>query len=198
MRILREFPDWRDQYVADVHTARDELAENNFIADPKTLIMEIYSLPADHHQTFFVQMAFEHGLYRIFSAKALQRSVWFSDPLYGYTFVEALSFKDDPKRKGQILCGTKIVRRDAAERLCGMVERISESQPECAVRPDNNSDFNSIRVFDNGELRGEYLFTDASLLRLSTAYDRDETVKYLNDLHLKVEDIIGKGYSDPS
>lgn len=198
MRILREFPDWRDQYIAEIHTAKDELAKNNYIADPKKLIMEIYSLPADHHQTFFLELVFEHGLYRIFFAKALQRSVWFSDALYGYTFVEAYSFKNDPKRKGQILCGTKIIRRDAAERLRSMVGRISHNQPECAVKPGNECDFNSIRVFEAGELRGEFLFTDAALLRISTAYDRDETVSYLNDLHIKVENIIGRGYTNPT
>lgn len=184
--------------MADILTAKDELRQSNYIVDPKTLIMEIYSLPADHHQTFFLELVFEHGLYRIFFAKPLQRSVWFSDALYGYTFVEAHSFKNDPKRKGQILCGTKVIRRDAAERLRGMVGRISRNQPECAVKPDSGCDFNSIRVFDGGELRGEFLFTDAAMLRISTAYDRDETAKYLNDLHLKIENMIGKGYSDPS
>lgn len=198
MRILPVFPDWRDQYIADVHTARDELADNNFTPNPKKLVTEIYSLPANHHQTFFISMVFEHGLYRIFFAKAIQRSVWFSDPLYGYTFKEAFDFKNDPKRKGQILCGTKIVRCDAAQRLIDMVKRISRSQPVSAVKVDDNSDFNAIRVYEEGRLRDEFLFTDASLLRFSEGCDPKETADYFNDLHFKIEGIIGKGYSDPS
>lgn len=194
MRILQEYPDWRDQYIVDVHTAKDELAANNFTVNKKKLVADIYSLPANHHQTFFVRLVYEEPIYRMFFAKAIQRSVWFSDPLYGYTFAEAEQFKNDPKRKGQILCGAKIVPNSAAERLMGMVGRISPSQPVSAVRPDKDCDFTGIRVYDSGNALSEFIYTNASLLRLSEEYDVEETVEYLNHLHLKIENIIGKGF----
>lgn len=194
MRILRDCPDWRDQYIMDIQTAKDELASNNFTVNPKKLVADIYSLPANHHQTFFVRVVYEHQLYRLFFAKAIQRSVWFSDPLYGYTFTEADYFKTDPKRRGQILCGVKIVEPSAVERLMGYVGRILGSQPVSAVRPDEGCNFTGICVYNEGSICNEFLYTDASLLRLSEEYDTNETVEYLNTLYLKIENIIGKGF----
>lgn len=197
VRILQEFPDWRDQYIVDVQTAKDKLACNNFTVNKKKLAADIYSLPANHHQTFFVRLVYEEPIYRMFFAKAIQRSVWFSDPLYGYTFAEAEQFRNDPKRRGQILCGAKIVQNSAAERLLGMVGRISPSQPVSAVRPEKDCDFTGIRVYDKGNVLSEFIYTDAALLRLSEDCDAAETVEYLNHLHFKIENIIGKGYDNP-
>lgn len=197
MRILQDCPDWRDQYIMDIHAAKDELKNNNFTVKSKNIVLELYSLPPRERQTYFAQLVFEHEIYKMIYAKPVQRSVWFSDPLNNYTFAEAVRFKDDPKRQGRIFCGTKLVSKTAAFRLQDMVMRISDNQPESAVRPDSKCGFTSIRVFKEGRVGSEYLFTDAALLRFCSGVDVKEAIHYLNDLQTKIEEIIGIGENNP-
>lgn len=194
MRILECYPDWRDQYIADIQTARDELLKSGFNVNPKKAVMDIYSLPARNHQTFFAELVFSHEIYTIVYAKSLQYSVWFSDPIYKYTFEEAVRFRDDPKRRGQIFCGVKLVNRAFAKGLLDLVGGIAESQPTSAVKPDESADFTALRLYSEGRVSREFLYTDASLLSLSEGCDSAETVEQLNRLHFEIEEIIGLGF----
>lgn len=197
MRILQEFPDWRDQYIVDVQTAEVELKKNGFIVRHNKPVIDIYSLPAHHHQTFLAKLVNDHELYKLVYAKPIQRSVWFSDLLYMYTFEEADRFRDDPKRQGQIICGMKIVDRSFADRILEFTGRISSNQPTSAVNPSEDSDFTAIRVYDEGRVSREFLFTDAALLKLHKDCDEEKTVAALNHLHFDIENLIGKGRDKP-
>lgn len=197
MRILPDFPDWRDQYIVDVQTAENELMKNGLISRHDEPIVDIYSLPAHHHQTFLVKLAADHDIFKLVYAKPIQHSVWFSDPIYMYTFDEADRFRDDPKRKGQIICGVKIVDEAFVGKLAEFVSRISTNQPASAVKPDAEADLTAIRIYSAGRVSSEYLYTDASLLELSEDCNAEETTAALDRLHLAIEEIIGKGEDHP-
>lgn len=194
MRILQDFPDWRDQYIVDVQTAEGELMKNGLISRHDKSVIDIYSLPAHHHQTFLVKLVLDHEIFKLVYAKPIQHSVWFSEPIYMYTFDEAARFMDDPKRRGKIVCGVKIVNQEFADRLLEFVCRISANQPTSAVKPDADADFTAIRIYDLDRVSREFLFTDASLLRLSEDCNAEETAAALNHLHLDIEELIGKGF----
>ncbi len=197
MRILKDYPDWRDQYIVDVQTAERELLNKGFIVQHNKSVIDIYSLPAEHHQTFFVKLVLDHKIFKIVFAKPIQRSVWFSDPLYMYTFDEADRFRNDPKRRGQIICGMKIVEKTFADKMLDLVERISSNQPASAVNPSENSYFTAIRIYDLGKVSREFIFTDASMLRLSENCNAEETIAELDNLHFMIEKIIGRGSDKP-
>ena len=200
MRILSDCPDWRDLYVMELLTAKEELDNNNFRIDvDKQLIANIYSLPANHHQTFFARLfCDDDGQYHIVYAKPIQHSVWFSDLIYDYTFVEAYNFRTDPKRQGQIVCGMKDVDKKIVERMLLMFDNVSASQPVSAVIPDKSADFTGICVYCDENYRKELWYTDASLLQLSEdCVNPKSVVDYLNKIHFVVEEIIGLGPDDP-
>lgn len=199
MRILSDCPDWRDLYVMELLTAKSELDDNNFKIDgDKQLIANIYSLPANHHQTFFTRIfCDENGEYHIVYAKPVQHSVWFSDLIYDYTFVEAYQFKTDPKRQGQIICGIKDVDKKIVERMLLMFDNVSASQPVSAVVPDKGADFTGICVYCDENYRKELWYTDASMLQLSEdCVNKKTVVEYLNKIHFLIEDIIGLGLDE--
>lgn len=199
MRILPDFPDWRDQYIVDVQTAENELLQKSFIVKHNKPVIDVYSLPAHHHQTFFAKIVMDHEIYKLVYAKPLQNSVWFSDLQYMYTFEEADRFRDDPKRKGRIICGMKILNKLHADGILDLVGRISSNQPTSAVVPSDDAYFTAIRVYDdNKRVLREFLYTDASLLRLHSDCDAEKTVEALNGLSFKLENFIGKGESETS
>ena len=197
MRLLPDFPDWRDQYIVDVQTAENELLHKGFIVKHNKSVIDIYSLPAHHHQTFFAKIVIDHEIYKLVYAKPIQHSVWFSDLQYMYTFEEADRFRDDPKRQGQIICGMKLLNKHHTDDLLELVKRISSNQSTSAVDPSDNAYFTAIRIYDDDErVSREFLFTDASLLRLHSDCDAEKTVEALNNLNFEIEKFIGKGNSE--
>lgn len=197
MRVLPDFPDWRDQYIVDVQTAEQELLNKGFIVKHNKPVIDIYSLPAHHHQTFYVKVVEDHGIYKLVYAKPLQNSVWFSDIQYMYTFEEADRFRDDPKRKGRIICGMKLINKQRADDLLDFVGRISSNQPTSAVQVSDDACLTAIRIYDsNGRVTRDFLYTDAALLKLHSSCDKEKTVEQLNELHLSVEAFIGKGETE--
>lgn len=199
MRILPDFPDWRDQYIVDVQTAERELLQKGFIVNHNKSVIDIYSLPAHHHQTFFAKIVLDHEIYKLVYAKPLQNSVWFSDLQYMYTFDEADRFRDDPKRKGRIICGMRLLNKLHADGILELVGRISSNQPTSAVTPSDDAYFTAIRIYNgDGNISREFLYTDASLLRLHGDCDTEKTVEALSGLSFKIENFIGKGESETS
>lgn len=199
MRILPDFPDWRDQYIVDVQTAEQELLHKSFIVKHNKPVIDIYSLPAHHHQTFYVKIVLDHEIYKLVYAKPLQNSVWFSDIQYMYTFEEADKFRDDPKRQGRIICGMKLLNKQRADNLRDFIGRISSNQPTSAVEVSNDAYFTAIRIYDdNGRVAREFLYTDASLLKLHDDCDKEKTIEELNNLHFDIEEFIGKGETEAS
>ena len=192
MRMTGSGADWYEEYVLDIQIAREEIALN-FPIDPKELIADIYCLPAHNHQTFLCRVICESGFMKLIYAKAVQNSVWFSEPIYMYRFEEAKKFADHPLKRGRIICGKRIIRKTAIDHLTQILNTVSDKQPDDLVTATLDCEFTAIRVYENGEMIREIMFTDAEKLVFREEEDTQNYITYMRDLHLIVERNIGIG-----
>lgn len=192
MRMIDSGGDWYAEFQRDIQLAQAEIALN-FPIDPLTLIADIYSLPAHNHQTFLCRVACEGGFMKLFYAKAVQNSIWFSEPIYMYRFEEAKSFAEHPIRRGKIVCGKKLIRKTAVDHFLALVSAVSEKQPANIVTPFIDSELTVIRLYESGSVSRELAFTDAERLIFRDGTDAELFAKHLDRLHLFIERIIGVG-----
>ena len=192
MRKIENSDDWYAGYRRDAQIALTEIARHYEQHTIKT-ICDIYSLPSHNHQTFFCKLASENGFLKLLYAKALQNSIWFSEPIYMYRFEEAKNFVDHPIRHGRILCGKKIVQQNFADRIVKLVKELSSEQPSDLVTPSIDAELTVITLHEDGKVVREIAYTDAAKLTFRTEDIGSEDIEYLRDLHLKIEDIIGIG-----
>ena len=191
MRKIENSDNWYAGYKRDTQIAQTEIALN-FGCEPSETICDIYSLPSHNHQTFFCKVVSENGFTKLFYAKAIQNSIWFSEPIYMYRFEEAKCFSDHPIRNGKIFCGKKIIRQGMAERLVNILKKLSNDQPDDLVTPAIDSELTAIRLYEDGKIVREILYTDAEKLVFRSEEDK-KYAEYLRNLHLFVEKIIGLG-----
>ena len=191
MRKIENSDDWYGGYKRDAQIALTEI-EQNFSADKNKTLCDVYSLPSHNHQTFYCRVVNENGFIKLIYAKALQNSIWFSEPIYMYRFEEAKNFFDHPIRKGRIYCGKKIVQHGIADRLLNIMNALSDVQPGDLVTPTADADLTVITLYDNGTSVREISFTDAEKLAFNNEIG-DGDVEYLKELHFKIEAIIGLG-----
>lgn len=192
MRKVENSDDWYAGYKRDASIALTEI-QLNFDTDQKKAICDIYSLPSHNHQTFFCRIANENGFIKLIYAKAVQNSIWFSEPIYMYRFEEAKNFVDHPIRHGRIYCGKKIVQHGIADRLLNILKGLSGEQPADLVTPTVDADLTVITLYDKGETVLEISYTDAGKLTFRTDDTDSNDIEYLRDLHLRIEEIIGIG-----
>ncbi len=192
MRKIENSNNWYSGYLRDIQIAQTELSLNIGF-DPKDVLCDIYSLPSNNHQTFFCKVILENGFAKVIYAKAIQNSIWFSDPIYMYRFEEAKNFADHPVRRGRIFCGKKIIKQSAADRLMNMLNALESEQPDDLVDPCVDADFTAIRIYENGKCTSEILYTNAEKLRFKAAEEHSRFSDYMRELHLYVEAIIGIG-----
>lgn len=192
MRMIDNDADWYTEYQCDIRLAQAEIALN-FPFDPPNLIGDIYCLPAHNHQTFLCRVICESGFMKLVYAKAIQNSIWFSEPIYMYRFEEARSFADHPIRRGRIICGKKLIRKTAVDHFLAMLGAVADKQPDGLVTPALDSELTAIRLYENGKVTRELAFTDAERLIFRDGTDAKLFAKHLNGLHLFIERIIGVG-----
>lgn len=192
MRMIDSNADWYAEYQCDIQLAQAEIALN-FPIDPPDLIGDIYSLPAHNHQTFLCRVVCESGFMKLIYAKAVQNSIWFSEPIYMYRFEEAKRFADHPIRRGRIVCGKKLIRKTAVDHFLTMLGAVSDKQPGDLVTPTLDSELTVIRLYENGEVTREIAFTDAERLVFREDTDVPTYTKYMQGLHMFIERIIGVG-----
>lgn len=193
MRLPENDADWLSSYLRDIEIANRELVEKNFHADPKSVICDVYVLPSHNHQTFYGKMISERGFYKIIYAKAIQNSIWFSEPIYMYRFDEAKRFENHPMKKGHIVCRAKLMDKSLINRLLFTAEMLSEKQPDDAVSEDLDGVFTAIRLYEGGRVSRKIMYTDAHKLEFRDKADKREAVEFLENLYLSVEKIIGIG-----
>ncbi len=193
MRLPENDTDWLSAYLRDIEIANKELIEKNFHVDPKSIICDIYALPSHNHQTFYGKLISERGFYKIIYAKAIQNSIWFSEPIYMYRFEEAKRFENHPMKKGHIVCRAKLMDKSLINRLLFTTERLIQLQPEDAVVADLESVFTAIRLYEDGVMSREIMYTDAKKLEFYDNTDKHEAVEFLGSLYLCIEKIIGIG-----
>ena len=191
MRKIENSDDWYAGYKRDADIAVTEIGQN-FTADAKNILCDVYSLPSHNHQTFYCRVVNENGFIKLIYAKAMQNSIWFSEPIYRYRFEEAKNFVDHPIRHGRIYCGKKIVQHGIADRLLNIMKSLADDQPTDLVTPTVDADLTVITLYDNGAFVREISYTDPEKLTFSNEIDSGE-IEYLRELHLKIEAIIGIG-----
>ena len=193
MRLPENDTDWLSAYLQDIEIANNELVEKNFHADPKSVICDIYVLPSHNHQTFYGKLISERGFYKIIYAKALQNSIWFSEPIYMYRFDEAKRFENHPMKKGRIVCRAKLMDKSLINRLLFTVQQLDKKQPGDTVSGGLDGVFTAIRLYEGGIISRKIMFTDAEKLKFLDGADKQEAVEFLQSLYLSVEKIIGIG-----
>ncbi len=193
MRLPENDTDWHSAYLQDIEIANKELIEKNFHADPRSVISDIYVLPSHNHQTFFGKLISERGFYKIIYAKAIQNSIWFSEPIYMYRFDEAKRFENHPMKKGRIVCRAKLMDKSLINRLLFTAERLSENQPDSVVSECIDGVFTAIRMYEGGIVSQKIIYTDAEKLEFRDNADRHDAVEFLQTLYLSIEKIIGIG-----
>lgn len=191
MRKIENSDNWYAGYLRDIQIAQTEIALN-FAPDAYSTICDIYSLPSHNHQTFYCKIVAENGFNKLVYAKAVQNSIWFSEPIYMYRFEEAKCFSDHPIRNGRIICGKKIINKNSVERLLMALNDLHPDQPEDLVTPTIDSELTAIRLYENGEISREIIFTESEKLKFRN--DDPKTYReYLRDLHFFIEKLIGVG-----
>ena len=191
MRKIENSDDWYAGYKRDAQIALTEIGQS-FTADKEKILCDVYSLPSHNHQTFYCRVVNENGFIKLFYAKAMQNSIWFSEPIYMYRFEEAKNFIDHPIRHGRIFCGKKIVQRGITDRLINILKALADEQPADLVTPTADADLKVITLYEQGETVREISFTDTEKLVFSREINSDD-IEYLRDLHLKIEAILGIG-----
>ncbi len=184
MRFSETETDWLSEYLQDIEVANNELIEKNFFADPKSVICDIYVLPSHNHQTFYGKLTAERGFYKIIFAKAIQNSIWFSEPIYMYRFEEAKRFENHPMKKGRIICRAKLMDKALINRLLFMVEK---------VLPTLDGVFTAVRMYENGIVSRKIMYTDPEKLSFRDNAGNQEALDFLGNLYLYIEKIIGIG-----
>lgn len=192
MRLTENSSNWYAGYKRDIQIAQTEISMTLDENECKTLC-DVYSAPAGNHQTFYCKMAFENGFTKLIYAKAIQNSIWFSEPIYMYRFEEAKLFCDHPIRKGRILCGKKIIRKSEFDELTEIFAALCAEQPDDTVTPKVDADFTAIRVYENEKPVREILYTEAEKLSFRGETDASQYIEHLKNLHLNIEEIIGRG-----
>lgn len=192
MRKIENSDNWYEGYRRDIQIAQTELALCVFSEATETLC-DVYSLPSHNHQTFYCRFINENGFIKIEYAKAVQNSIWFSEPIYMYRFEEAKAFVDHPIRNGRILCGKKIVRYSLLEQLLQIINSLSEEQPDDLVDPSTDSELTAVRIYDQNKATREILYTDSEKLAFREEDTNGKSAEYLRNLHLYIEKIIGVG-----
>ncbi len=193
MRFSETETDWLSEYLQDIEVANNELIEKNFFADPKSMICDIYVLPSHNHQTFYGKLTAERGFYKIIFAKAIQNSIWFSEPIYMYRFEEAKRFENHPMKKGRIICRAKLMDKALINRLLFTVEKLSERQPAETVLPTLDGVFTAVRMYENGIVSRKIMYTDPEKLSFRDNAGNQEALDFLGNLYLYIEKIIGIG-----
>lgn len=193
MRQTENHTDWRELYETEINVANSELAAKNFRIDEASVVCDIYALPSHNHQTFFGRIVSERGIHKIVYAKAIQSSMWFSDPIYMYTFEEAKRFEDHPMKRGRIICRATLCEKSFIDHLLFNVWKLVDIQPDDTVQPSIDADFTAIRMYEHGVVTKSIFYTDASKLEFRGRADNFEAIKFLNKLHFSVENIIGIG-----
>jgi len=191
MRIPEGIESWQKLYEEDVATAENELALRHFEIDPQNVLGDIYVLPSHHHQTFFAKLVTGRFIKIIF-VKAIQNSVWFSDPVFDYSISEAKRFEDHPKRRGRLICRAELIDRRFITAVNDAIGLLAEQQPEDAVIPSEDAALTVIRLFDKGEVTRRICYTDASKLAFKDGRT-PEAVDFLNNIWLETEKKIGLG-----
>lgn len=192
MRKIENSGNWYAGYQRDVQIAQTELALCVFSEANETLC-DVYSLPSHNHQTFYCRFINENGFIKIEYAKAVQNSIWFSDPIYMYRFEEAKMFADHPIRKGRIICGKKIISYSILEQLMRILNSLSDDQPNDLVDPSIDAELTAIRVYEQNKVIREILYTDSEKLVFRKDDANGKNTEYMRDLHLYIEKIIGIG-----
>lgn len=191
MRKIENSDNWYAGYIRDIQIAQTEIALN-FAPDTEDTVCDIYSLPSHNHQTFFCKIVNENGFSKLIYAKAVQNSIWFSEPIYMYRFEEAKCFSDHPIRNGRIYCGKKIVNKNTVERLLMTLNALLPDQPEDIVAPTIDAELTAVRLYENGKVMREIIFTEAEKLEFRDG-DKKAYRDYLRDLHFLIEKLIGVG-----
>lgn len=192
MRKIENSDNWYAGYQRDVQIAQTELALCVFSEASET-VCDVYSLPSHNHQTFYCRFINENGFIKIEYAKAVQNSIWFSEPIYIYRFEEAKMFADHPIRNGRIVCGKKIIRYSFLEQLTQIVNKLSDNQPDDLVDPCLDSELTAIRIYEQNKIIREILYTDSEKLNFREEDTQGKYAEYMRDLHLYIEKIIGVG-----
>lgn len=194
MRKIENSDNWYAGYKRDIQIAQTEIALT-FGANTNETACDIYSLPSHNHQTFFCRVITENGFAKLEYAKAVQNSIWFSEPIYMYRFEEAMNFADHPIRRGRIFCGKKIIRKTLLDRLVRVLSTLAPNQPDDLVTPSLDADLTAIRVYEEGKPFREIIYTEPHKLAFCECSDQEHEkyIEYFRDLHLFVEKIIGLG-----
>lgn len=192
MRKIENSDNWYAGYQRDVQIAQTELALCVFSEASET-VCDVYSLPSHNHQTFYCRFINENGFIKIEYSKAVQNSIWFSEPIYMYRFEEAKMFADHPIRNGRIVCGKKIIRYSFLEQLTQIVNKLSDNQPDDLVDPCLDSELTAIRIYEQNKIIREILYTDSEKLNFREEDAQGKYAEYMRDLHLYIEKIIGVG-----
>lgn len=192
MRKIENSDDWYAGYRRDAQIALTEIAlhfEQHLIES----ICDIYSLPSHNHQTFFCKLVSENGFIKLLYAKAIQNSIWFSEPIYMYRFEEAKMFADHPIRHGRIFCGKKIVQHGIADHIVEIFKELADDQPDDLVDPSVDSELTVVTLHENGKVVREIAYTDAEKLVFRDGDADKKNIEFMRDLHLSIEEIIGRG-----
>lgn len=193
MRLPENDADCHSAYLQDIEIANNELIEKNFQVDAQSVICDIYVLPSHNHQTFYGKLISERGFYKIIYAKAIQNSIWFSEPIYMYRFEEAKRFENHPMKKGRIVCRAKLMDKSLINRLLFTAEQLSENQPDDVVTECIDGVFTAIRMYEAGIVSREIIYTDAEKMEFRDNTDKRDAVEFLQTLYLSIEKIIGIG-----
>ena len=193
MRLPENDTDWLSAYLQDIEIANNELIEKNFHADPRSVICDIYVLPSHNHQTFYGKLISERGFYKIIYAKAIQNSIWFSEPIYMYRFDEAKRFENHPMKKGRIVCRAKLMDKSLINHLLLAAEQLCEKQPKDAVAVGLDGVFTAVRLYEGGVVSRKIMYTDAEKLAFKDEDGSHEAVEFLQNLYISFEKIIGIG-----
>lgn len=176
------------RYLDDIKIAQYALENSKLdtIVQGRTLLCEIYSIPAHQHQSFYAQI-YDGEAYTILYAKP-----YISD-YHGHNiamclFADAIKADKHPAKKGDIYCGIKHVPKD---------NKIVSMLTECLPKHDEIASVNGFIIdgvftlIRNNQTVSPALLAYKTIDTISVNRYTDVQKAFLEDAYIYIESIIG-------
>lgn len=180
------------EYISDITLANRVMSEQLVNVSEKEVLCDLYAIPSHNHQAFYVKIYKREQLYYILYAKPIFSHGGRDEEIYMYPFRDSL---DARALNGKIVCGVKPLDNNFVDNLITKLECLPEKQILGCSKFILDGVFQSIRVFNNGEVIKEVIYNDAEDIVFKTGFDVNELKWYFASLYMMIEKIIGRGDS---
>jgi len=159
---MEGFYDDRKNVQADIQIGREELKKLQFDYEcdgSQELIYELYCIPSDNEQAYYVQIFKKDETYYISYVKSVIEDLVIGETIYMYTLQDAVEANDKNRYYGKLVCGYKKVSKefiDYINELSAHIPAGTHWEEDTGICLDGT--FQVIRVYSDKGMEKEIAF----------------------------------------